>query len=109
MPALEELFDEYIPLEDGGHADAVSSNKAKQQEPTGDMESKGFNTTRQHPYDPTHRTPYQTSESRRDRIGRRRCFVNGRISKCDEMPNRGLSGIASLKKIKSLREKYGRG
>lgn len=103
MSYLEDVFVDKIELPEGGHADVLSIP----QEVGSFGEKRAPNPNYMSGLSRTHRPPhYQTSESRVDKLGRHRCLINGHWVPCSSMDARGLSGIASLKKIKGLRNKY---
>lgn len=111
MSELVEIFGDKVQLDDGGHVDFLLQGEDNSLvEPIVGQKSVG--RKRLNYTSGTHRTypppPYQTVDSKPDRIGRERCFVQGSIYPCDQMNSRGLRKSQNADRIKSLRSKYRR-
>lgn len=93
---------ERIELTNGGHIDLLKSEEDDEiilQAPTLGEKTLGWNT---------HAPPPRATSQKPDSRNYHRCFVEGIPKPCSSMSARGLSGIASLNKVKALRKKYGR-
>ncbi len=99
MSALNEIFDKRVDLPDGGHVDMLRQEDDDMvlQAPTLGEKTLGWNT---------HAPPPRATSQKPDSRDYQRCFVEGVPKPCSSMSARGLSGIASLDKVKSLRWKY---
>ena len=98
MGVLSEVFGDRIKLQNGGCVDVLLDEITPTEGPI-EGEKRFFRT---------HKGPEYQTVQKPDSINRQRCFVEGRPYPCDQMPKRGLSGVAKHIRVKALRKKYGK-